>query len=356
MHPLRKALTVDNITENPNKIRRFPRTDPRRYFTWDEIPRFNPELFKSLHWIIDPFLAEGCVQLIYGERGAFKSTFLAFAARAVADGQQFLGMKVRRRRVLFLDYENPASVIKQRNDYAALNLPRNKNLAFWNRFGSATIPTPGAPELEGIIRDCIETTGHPPWLIFDSFSSLLKPGEGGEFTGQVAPLYLQFRRLSDMGATVTVVDHPKKTDRTIVYGGQDKEAKADSIHRFTLRRDPARPRNPLVEVTSWLKRAAPEGEGSFAFEVQTEEDQSGTSRIVDIVHAGTATHATHAENVEILRTLIVRNPAAGQESLARLAVRQGIPRDEAISLLRSGQGKHWTVERGSHNKFFYRLL
>jgi len=337
------------------QILRFPRTDPRKYFTWGEIPRFDPSLVNVTEWVIDLFVAEGFIQLLYGERGCFKSTFLAFASRAVAVGKRFLGRQTRPRRVLFLDYENPASVIKARNDHFKLNLPRNENLVFWDRF-QTQIPSPGDPIWEGIIRDCIRTTGKPPWLIFDSFSSLLKTGEGGEFTGQIAPLYLQFRKLTDLGASVTIIDHTKKGDPKTLYGGKDKEAKADSIHRFTVRKSRSRTHSLVVEVESWLKRSAPEGEGSFAFEVQTGRDDNGHSRILDIVPAEMSFRETLNDHVELLCNLIRDNPALGQQALAQLAAQRGLPREHAVSLLKEGEGTHWQIIRLSHNKCRFKLI
>lgn len=83
---------------------------------WNAIPSLDPNAFNKTKWLIARFLAEGTIQLIYGERGSFKTTVLLAAARAVANGKEFLGMKCRRRRVLVLDYENPANSIKARND------------------------------------------------------------------------------------------------------------------------------------------------------------------------------------------------------------------------------------------------
>ncbi len=185
-------------------------------------------------------------------------------------------MKTRRRRVLYLDYENPANVISARNTDLRLGLP-GSDLIIWDRFGHGTPPKPGEQRLEGFVKDCVAATGHGPWIIFDSWSSLLNPGEGGELTGQTAYKFVELRRLADLGATITVIDHTRKYDRSIVYGGQDKEAKADSIHNLQLYDDNRA--HPVVLVRSWLKRNAPRNEGNFAFEVRGERDQKGNWHI-----------------------------------------------------------------------------
>jgi hypothetical protein len=322
--------------------------------TWNTLPRFDPTLVKKTKWLISSFLAEGTIQLVFGERGSFKST-LMLAAKAVANGGEFLGLKTRRRRVLILDYENPASVINLRNDDLNLELRNHKNLAVWDRFGPRPTPRPDDPLLEAIVRECVLETGHGPWIIFDSWASLLKHGEGGEFTGQIAPIYLQLRKLADLGATITILDHSRKYDKSTIYGGQDNEAKADSIHNLSVFLNKIRPNNSIVRVETWLKRAAPQGEGSFAFEVQSERDSKGNWHIVGLVPAQDPEETKSQEQIESLRNLIRQNPNSGQEELAKLAAKQGIPRDQAVKLLKDGNGKYWQFHKNSHNKFSYSL-
>lgn len=325
-------------------------------FTWRQIPRFDPALVKRMRWVINYFVAEANIQLVFGERGSFKSTLFLAAAKAVAAGEEFLGMKTRRRRVLYLDYENPANIIKGRNDDLQLNLPHNEDLVVWDRFRSHPPPRPGDPILDSIVRDCIADTGYAPWIIFDSWSSLLKPGEGGEFTGQIAPLYLEFRKLADLGATVTIIDHSKKHERGTLYGGQDKEAKVDSIHKLLPSQNKVTPQNPIIRVESWLKRHAPQGEGSFAIEVQSAQDKRGNWHIVNLIRATDPFVVNMRDRVALLRDIIEKNPKLGQDALAKLASVQGIPRDQAIDTLKERTGIDWRVERVGHNKFSYSLL
>jgi hypothetical protein len=351
-------IWLNDVWENPDdypKVRRFPRIGDQCP-SWDNLPSFNPEQVPKTKWLIKSFLAEGSIQLVFGERGSFKSTLLLAAAKAIADGEEFLGRKTRRRRVLYLDYENPADIIKARNDDLGLDLAWNQNFKVWNRFGPKPIPRPEEPRLEAIVEECVAETGHGPWIIFDSWASLLKPGEGGEFTGQIVPIYSPLRKLADLGATITVLDHSRKYEKGTIYGGQDKEAKADSIHKLLIFPNKARPLNPIIRVDSWLKRAAPQGEGSFAFEVQSEQDRKGNWHIVGLVPAQDPEEANLQKEIGLLRNLIKQNPTLGQEKLAELAKRDGIPRDKAINLLKSGIGRYWQLRRLGHNEFRYSLL
>jgi AAA domain len=292
------------------------------------------------------------IQLVFGERGCFKSTLFLALGKAVAAGEEFLEMKTKRRKVLYLDYENPANVIKARNDDLHLGLP-NDDFKIWDRFAHGTPPKPGDPRLEERVKDCVMLTGYGPWLIFDSWSSLLGPNEGGELTGQTAYKFMELRRLADLGATITVIDHTRKYDRSTIYGGQDKEAKADSIHNLQLY-DENRA-HIVVSGTSWLKRHAPKNAGTFAFEVRGEQDRKENWHIREILRAENPEAEQERRHIELLRTIIRANPHAGQEEIAKLAAEQGLARDAAIKLLKAGARKHWTCETIGHNKFRYRV-
>jgi hypothetical protein len=335
------------------KILRFPRESEH---IWENLPRFDPRRVSKTKWLIKSFLAERSIQLVFGERGSFKSTCMLAAAYAVSRGQSFLGMKVRRRRVLYIDYENPAHVLGARSDDLNLNLSDTRDLIVWDRFGTQPIPRPDDPILEAIVRECVLETGRGPWIIFDSWASLLKPGEGGEFTGQIAPIYAHLRKFTDLGATVSVLDHSRKHDKVTLYGRQDKEAKADSIHNFSLFPNRVRSNNPIIRVDSWLKRFAPHGVGSFAFEVQGQQDSKEDWHIAGLVFAPDPEQVRSHEEIELLIGLIGQSSNSGQERLARLAAKKGLPRDKAISLLKEGTGKYWRVERIEHGKHMFSLI
>jgi AAA domain len=249
--PRRRRVWLDELyarrAELP-RVRRFPRTKSNKALIWKTLARFNPSAVRSTTWLIDSFLPEGGIQLFVGERGSFKSTFMLFAAAAVASGGKILGRKTIRTRVLYLDYENPPDIIKQRSADLNLGLPENERLVLWDRFGDKPIPKPGDQLLEAIVRECKTETGHGPWIIFDSWSSLLKDGEGGELTGQSAPVYLQLRKLADLGATISVLDHTRKYDKNTTYGSLDKEAKVDVIHKLLILDD--RSESTIIRVES----------------------------------------------------------------------------------------------------------
>jgi hypothetical protein len=341
-------------------VSRFPRRNEfveklsLNGLTWNDLPRFDLARVSNTRWLIKHFIAECNLQLVFGQRGSFKSTLFLNAAKAVAGGEQFLGMKTHRRRVLYLDFENPANVIRGRCQDLGLDLAANPGLIIWDRFGVQPIPLPSDSVLEVIVNQSVSETGHGPWIIFDSWSSILRHGDGGEITGQIAPIYTQLRKLCDLGATITVLDHSRKYEGNVIYGGADKEAKVDSIHNLLTYQNLLRPENAIVRVESWLKRYAPKGIGVFSFEVQSEKDESGEWHVVALVPVRDPIREENRKKRQLLCDLIRKNPDAGQEALARLAAKKGLGRDEAIDILKAGTGKHWTAEKSQHGKLVYK--
>jgi hypothetical protein len=173
-------------------------------------------------------------------------------------------------------------------------------------------------------------------------------------TGQTAAKFLELRKLSDIGATIVIIDHSRKYDKKILYGGKDKEAKVDSIH--TLMLCEGNFPHPIVVVESWLKRHAPKHGGTFAFAVRSKRDKKGNWHIRKILRAENPEVEQERRQVELLGTIIRANPHAGQEQIAKLAAEQGLARDAAIQLLKAGTGKSWKREKVGHNKFQFRLM
>lgn len=329
--------------------------DIRADLTWDSLPRFDPAAARKTKWLVDKFIAERTISLVYGPRGSFKSTFCLALAKAVAEKEEFLGMATRRRKVLYLDYENPPDVMKNRDKDLHLNLPANENLVIWDRFGDRSTPRPGDRELERFVRNCVKKLHRKPLIILDSWSSLLRPGEGGESTGQIAPIYTHLRHLCDVGASIVILDHTRKYKEDIIYGGQDKEAKADIIHNFVVHENKVKLENPILRVESWLKRYAPQGVGSFAVEVQSSKDENDQWHITGFELARDPVLEEKKRKFHVLRKLIRANPDLSQRKLARLAGTNGLGRDEAERLLKAGIGKYWSISEGAKGKLIYRL-
>lgn len=149
--------------------------------SWGTVPTFDPSLVTKTKWLVKDFIPAKNITLVYGARGSFKSTYLLSVLKRISED----------RRVLVLDYENPPDVLKQRDKDLKLSLPA-PNLKIWDRFGPQPPPRPGDPRLEQIVKEAFKETKRSPVLVFDSWASLLKPGEGGRVRGRLHQSIITF--------------------------------------------------------------------------------------------------------------------------------------------------------------------
>jgi hypothetical protein len=213
----------------------------------------------------------------------------------------------------------------------------------------------------GSIR-CKKVTGRAPWIIFDSWTSLLKAGESGDKIGEATHIFRAIRRLCDMGATCTIIDHTGKSRRKEPIGTSAKMTQMDTSHHFEAQREKSTLFNStssrtVVRVKSFLKRYAPEHVGTFSFEVQSSVDKKGSWHLLSLKATKDKAVLKLKAEVEAMKELIRRNPTASKEELSKLAqVKKIASRDRARQLLQDGIGKTWKCIHRERRKLTFRLL
>jgi AAA domain len=334
---------------------------------WKDIPRLDLSAVKPTRWLIDFFLAKGSIQLVYGSFGTRKTTAMLLAAWSVANGTPFLGRDTLKRPVLYLDYENPTDVIKR----YCLDLgiePTHPLFTVWNR-SKAEPPVPGSDakdsRLRSFIRRCRKTAGHAPWIIFDSWTSLLKSDATGNQLNDAAPIFREIRSLRDAGATCTIIDHTgHRGSRPI--GTSAKMTQMDTAHAFVEKEQETSLFNldasrTVIRVESFLKRYAPEKVGTFSFEVQSGVNEEGVWHLKSVQETKDIAEKQLEQKIEVLKRIIKAHPADGLEALVHLAKEEKIDgkkisRNLARRILREGIGRHWKVINQGHGKQILRVL
>jgi len=341
---------------NKQSVRRFPRLHGD---IWKGIPQLDLAKIKNSRWIIDFFLAQASTQLVYGTHGTWKTTTMLSAAWAVSQGKPFLGRKTRQRCVLYLDFENPPDVVKRICEDANID-PASPAFSIWDRSVDPA-PLPDDPKLEKFVERCKKLTGHSPWIIFDSWTSLLKAGESGNQVGEATHIFRAIRRLCDMGVTCTIIDHTGHAGKHPI-GTSAKMTQMDSSHYFVEQKDEStlldsRSKRTVVRVESFLKRYAPKHVGTFSFEVLSEQDEQSHWHTRRLQTTKDRAVLKLEAQIEGMRHLIARNPRLGQEELANLAAEERITgRDRARQLLQDGIGEYWACVSRAHGKQTFRVL
>lgn len=336
-------------------VQRFPRlsTVDGEEFEWENLPRFDPSKAPDTKWLYERLIPERAITFIVGDAGSYKSTYTLALCTAISQGEEFLGRETRKRRVLYLDNENPPDVLRMRNEAMGLGLEENERLCLWSLYEGRPLPKPGSRELREIVRRSV-AQGRKPLIVFDHWASFLKPGEGGETTGQTSALLQEMKFLCGLGATILVLAHTKKYDPAMWYGGADILAKAHAMHTFVVMPDPLRPGGDIVQVKCFLKRHG--GKDSFAFRPVPKNPSDMSSGVARFELVDDPVKVERRRKIEKLRDLIKHNPNLPQRGLARLATAFGLGRDEAEKLLKHGIGKYWEVKPGPKRKLAYVLV
>lgn len=352
-------------SERVSAPKRFPRVHFAGNLTqeqvddiWEGIPRLDLSKIRRSRWLIDFFLAEASMQLIYGSFGTRKTTITLLAAWAVSRGQRFLGRKTRRRCVLYLDYENPPDVLKSYCTDLGID-PSAPAFTIWDRSaGPPPVPNLKDSKLSEFVQRCKETTGRYPWIIFDSWTSLLKSGDSGDKIGEAAPIFQAIRRLCDKGATCTVIDHTGWSKGRPI-GTSAKMTQMDTSHFFEAQKGNAslldsNSSRTVIRVKGFLKRYAPENIGTFSIEVNARKDKKGAWHTTGVAPTKDISELKLESRIECLQELIERYPTLGQEELAEQAAKRKVMGSRsARQLLQDGIDKYWkTVPTGTRKRIF----
>ncbi len=109
------------------------------------------ELDKDIEWSIDGLLPKAGVTLLTSESGTGK-TWLAHAiSGAVAQGEPFVGFDVQQSPVLYLDGENPVSVV--RRNLESLSIPKIPQFKIWGGWVDTPPPSPDSPIIQQFAQE-----------------------------------------------------------------------------------------------------------------------------------------------------------------------------------------------------------
>jgi archaellum biogenesis ATPase FlaH len=205
-----------------------PKTKPVVYSYADVLSVWDYQ--STVSYIVEDFLPEGAITLLTGDSGHGKTIFATALAGAIVTGGQFLGKQAVRRKVLYLDRENPLALVKQH--LFDLHVQRTPDLIYWGGWCDHPPDGPAAASLHAFART------EKPVLIFDS---LIAFHSGSEQDATETRRYLQYYRdLAASGATVVLLHHTGKSENSKQYrGSSDIKAAVDMAWLVEKLGDPA---------------------------------------------------------------------------------------------------------------------
>jgi hypothetical protein len=302
-------------------------TKPVLYSYADVLPVWDYQ--STVNYIVEDFLPEGAITLLTGDSGHGKTIFATALAGAIVTGGQFLGKQAERRKVLYLDRENPLALVKQH--LFDLHVQRTPDLIYWGGWCEHPPDGPAAASLHSFAR------AEKPVLIFDS---LIAFHSGSEQDATETRRYLQYYRdLAASGATVVLLHHTGKSENSKQYrGSSDIKASVDMAWLVEKLGDPAGLLSDL-RIVPFKNRM---GAGSIIPAAFRDgrflcEQRQQTNR-------------------EIFERLVGLNPNSKGVELVRLGMDAGIGKTRVEQLLAEGVQQGWLdVRAGKQGSKMYSL-
>ena len=269
----------------------------------------------NVEWLVDDMLPRASVNLISAESGTGK-TWLAYAiAGAVAHGMPFLGRATSQVPVLYVDGENPLSVVKR--NLTDLGIDATDNLHVWGGWVGDPPPRPNDPRVIQFARE------HRPLLIWDS---LVEFAHADEQSSNEMRVFLDyFRALAHLGATIIALHHTGKSKTSKEYrGSTDIKASVDTAYVVT-----GKPRNGQLhrlEMDPFKSRIAPGQKFGMEFEAGR-----GFSAI------SVPQQRPTVDPNEILRRIIRENSGSNGTRITDIAMSQGVRKRAVAAFLASAE-------------------
>lgn len=275
-------------------------------------------------WAVAGLIPKGAVTLIIGDPGCGKTWLALNLGNSVSAGGEFLDREAMRMPVLYLDRENPLSLIRER-----LSIICGGPGVFnpWGTWCKDEPPMLGDPRLLKFAKQgCL--------IIFDSLIRFHDKDENSASEMRVVMGHL--RRLAAVGATVVALHHRGKSEASNYRGSTDILGAVDVGFKLSRTDD------GLLELTTVgvKNRVGPDIQMTIRPDFAT-----GQFSVVEAPALVTTRH-----EMEMLGNVIRENPGL---SANKIIERSGMSRQRVFGLLQRGNGSAWKRENGPQKSHLY---
>jgi hypothetical protein len=289
---------------------------------WDEIPDVMTLAAPKTEWIVEGLIPRASVTLLAGEPGSYKSWLALTLLRSVMTGGKFLERECAALTALYLDRENPLTVVRDR--LAMLGIESLGSTKIWGGWLPDAPPTIGDRRLLEMARE------RRPLIIFDSLIRFHSADENS--ATEMAEVMQNLRALANAGATVVAQHHKPKAEGSHYRGSSDIAGGVDTA--FSVSRDR---QAGILKFECFKSRFVEE------FSMTLRPDLTGAGDFV-VSEAPEAT--AERDDAEKLAQAIRAKPGRAQGDVID---ESGVPRGRARAILDKFDGKLWRSERGAHN-------
>ncbi len=284
-------------------------------------------------YAVSGIIPAAAVTLLTGDSGQGKSLFSTAVAGAMAWGKDFLGEPMEQRRVVYLDREQPLSVIKQH--IFDLRIDRTDQLVYWDSSEPVPPDGPAAPSLIELAEK------EKACFIFDPLVAFFHGSE--QDANQTREVMSHFRNLANAGGTVIILHHSGKGESSKLYrGSSDIKAAVD---------------------VAWMVEKVGDATGLVSeMNLTPFKNRLGESKKIRLMFDGHEFSLSDKppNYQEKLDDIIRLNPGLSGAKLTKLGMDAGIPKNKIEWLLAQGleSNRYFTREggKGGGKRFYMSLV
>jgi hypothetical protein len=315
---------------NFNRVKkRFPRLDiTKDDASFYAIPTISEIPKSTSRWLIKYMIQEGTINLLTAPPGGFKTWLSMWMGGCVSTGADCLGHETVSTKVLYLDRENPPSVIRKRRKLLNLSSERFRVWGHWWKHNPPDIDDPRLMQL---------ARRHRLFIIIDSFVRFHSADENS--AKQMAQVLRRLRALADAGATILLLHHQAKTKGSQYRGSTDILAGVDAA--FELFKEKSKD-EPTFTLRCFKHRVIEETTTKIRLNLQ-----KGRFEVVD-----DSSVAISSTVIAKIKEVIATHRRITQQDLLQKAE---LPETKGRKILQNGDGVHWRSKRGKGNTLHYWL-
>lgn len=309
--------------------RRSRSTGEGRITSWAQIPTLERLPAGSVNWIVEGIVPAGGVVLWAGESGSYKTWLSLWLAKMVQVGRDVLGRKTVQRPILYLDRENPLSLIQER--CSLLEIHSSEDFRIWGGWQADPPPMIGDRRLLRIAQTM------KPLIVFDSFIRFHGADENS--ATEMGRVMGDARALANAGASVILQHHKPKAEGTQYRGSSDIKAGVDLAFAVNYEKQ-----QEIISVQCFKNRFG-------ADLVIAIRPRLGKGASFELTREPTLQR--EYEEAGIVLGVIQEQPGISQSQILQLA---GLPIHKTRSILKSGERKLWRTAVGPHGRLDYHPL
>ena len=293
--------------------------------SWNQIR----ELDIKVEWIVDHLIPKGAIIILFGKGGIGKTWLVMDIARCIGSGIDYLGYATQETLVIFVDFENPLTVLNTRTQ----RMGEAEGVHFW-RVANDLKP----PKLDSDDWKKYKELPHGTVLIFDTLRASHSKDENS--SEHMAMVMERVKELRDCGFTVILLHHTPKNSEKISKGSTAIVDLADHILNLSRVRRSNGGDDKLVDDDDDDEEAV----YRFGVREKTRFEPHHIYLTLNPDRGFELAPDPEEETLEKIRQLLLDTGPLPKTALAKECKTLDLGQKKALKLIERGTGRFWRVE------------